>query len=117
HRVRVRVRGVISRGRRAGFPDTMSADPRRSVPSVDQLLRSDPARRGAEKFGRPLVKQALQEALADVRAEATAGRDAPGTEAILARALGSAARDYYGISEVINATGVVLHTGLGRAPL
>jgi L-seryl-tRNA(Ser) seleniumtransferase len=31
--------------------------------------------------------------------------------------LGNAARNFYGIGEVINATGVLLHTGLGRAPL
>lgn len=41
----------------------------------------------------------------------------PDDAVILARALGAAARSYYGLSEVINATGVILHTGLGRAPL
>jgi L-seryl-tRNA(Ser) seleniumtransferase len=35
----------------------------------------------------------------------------------MARALGLAARTYYGLASVINATGVILHTGLGRAPL
>jgi L-seryl-tRNA(Ser) seleniumtransferase len=84
---------------------------------VDVLLRSEPGRKAAAKFGRPLVKQALQTVLDDVREEAAAGEQVPAKDAILARAFGAAARNYYGISEVINATGVLLHTGLGRAPL
>src|SRR6266542_2265111 len=94
-----------------------SSDRRRSVPSLDALLRSAPARRGARKFGRPLVKHALRAQLEEIRRHAARGRPLPDEEVILARALGAAARSFYGISEVINATGVVLHTGLGRAPL
>jgi L-seryl-tRNA(Ser) seleniumtransferase len=96
----------------AGHPDG-----RRNVPSVDALLRSAPARKGGLKFGRPLVKHALQEVLAAVRSSAGDGEPIPQDAVILARALGTAARNFYGITEVINATGVVLHTGLGRAPL
>ena len=92
-------------------------DLRRGVPSLDALLRTVPARKGAEKFGRSLVKHALQKTLEEMRADAARGRAGPEIDAILARALGAAARDYYGISEVLNATGVLLHTGLGRAPL
>ena len=93
------------------------ADLRRRVTSVDALLRSAPARRAAEKFGRPLVKRALQHTLEGVRAEAADGGVIPPDPVILARAFGIAARASYGISEVVNATGVILHTGLGRAPL
>ena len=64
-----------------------------------------------------MVKRALQAAVAAIRSEVSGGAPLPETDAILARAIGSAARDYYGMSEVINATGVLLHTGLGRAPL
>jgi len=92
-------------------------DRRRAVPSVDVLLRSAAGRKGATKLGRPLVKQALVAALDDVRALAAAGSDVPADKDILARALGEAARSFAGLSEVLNATGVVLHTGLGRAPL
>jgi L-seryl-tRNA(Ser) seleniumtransferase len=52
-----------------------------------------------------------------VRGDAAAGGEVPSGEDILARALTAAARDAYGMQEVINATGVVLHTGLGRAPM
>jgi L-seryl-tRNA(Ser) seleniumtransferase len=92
-------------------------DLRRRLPSLDALLRSAPARRAASDFGRPLLKRALRAALDDVRAGAERGRPIPPDEEILARAAGAAAGDFYGIADVVNATGVILHTGLGRAPL
>ena len=94
-----------------------AVDSRRKIPSVDALLRSSPGKKAAEKFGQAVVKEALRETFADIRAEAARGAPIPEDAAILARAAGAAARNYYGISEVINATGVILHTGLGRAPL
>jgi L-seryl-tRNA(Ser) seleniumtransferase len=96
---------------------TEAADTRRSVPSLDALLRSAPGKRAIQKFGRPLVKHALQTSLAEVRGQAARGTAVPDEDQILARAVGMAARSYYGITEVINASGVILHTGLGRAPL
>ncbi len=98
-------------------PAPPASDVRRNVPSVDTLLRSAPGKKGITKFGRALVKQALHGTLDDLRAEAASGDPVPDDAVILARALGVAACNYYGLSEVINASGVVLHTGLGRAPL
>ena len=99
-------------------------DPRRSIPSVDALLRSPAGVKATKEFGRAVLKQTLSETLAEVRgatagsrrgrAEATAVPDA---DAILAQAVERAAHDLHGLDEVINASGVVLHTGLGRAPL
>lgn len=94
-----------------------NAGARRKLPSVDALLRSEPGRKGAEKFGRPLLKRAIRLVLDATRAEAARGREPPDDDTLLARALGLAARTYYGLSPVINATGVILHTGLGRAVL
>jgi len=51
-----------------------------------------------------------------MRQEAERGLPMP-DDVILARAINYAARNFYGISEVINASGVILHTGLGRAPI
>jgi L-seryl-tRNA(Ser) seleniumtransferase len=93
------------------------ADPRRRLPSIDALLRSDPARRAAERFGREVVRQALRIVLDGARSTTARGRDAPNTELLLVRAARLAARMSFGLSAVINATGVVLHTNLGRAPL
>jgi L-seryl-tRNA(Ser) seleniumtransferase len=94
-----------------------AADARRGLPSVDALLRSAPGQKAAGKFGRAIVKQSILSTLAGLRAEMERGDKVPEEGEIMARAIGGAARDYYGLSEVINASGVILHTGLGRAPL
>jgi L-seryl-tRNA(Ser) seleniumtransferase len=81
-------------------------DPRRSLPSVDRLIRALP------ELPRPLVTRAAR-LLLDVVRE---GGEAPPdwVEAVRARV----AKDDRGkLRRVINATGVVLHTNLGRAPL
>jgi L-seryl-tRNA(Ser) seleniumtransferase len=90
---------------------------RRRIPSVDALLRSEPGRKASAEFGRALVKRAVQEVLTSARAEAARGRQPPEDDVLMARAAGLAAITAYGLSGVINATGVILHTGLGRAPL
>jgi len=116
-RTRTAAKTAEGRGKAGTKPTPAAPDARRGVPSVDTLLRSGPGRKGVAKFGRAIVKQALNAALDEVRAAATSGEAVPEDAVILARALGAAARNYYGLSEVINASGVVLHTGLGRAPL
>ena len=93
------------------------ADERRSVPSVDSLLRTPPVRRAADVFGRPLLKYTLTEELGAVRRRAADGHAAPSPEDIVTSAITLASRIATGITPVINATGVVLHTNLGRAPL
>jgi L-seryl-tRNA(Ser) seleniumtransferase len=93
------------------------AGARRKIPSVDALLRSAPGRRAAASLGRPLLKAELARMLDVVRTAAARGIDPPQADVILARAFQSAATVAAGLSPVINATGVILHTGLGRAPL
>ncbi|GIU97630.1 MAG: hypothetical protein KatS3mg013_1433 [Actinomycetota bacterium] len=95
----------------------MAADVRRKLPSVDALLRSEAGRRAAASLGRPLLKLELVRALERHRERARAGGDLPDPDEVLAEAAGSAARILAGLTPVINATGVVLHTNLGRAPL
>ena len=89
----------------------------RRIPSVDALLRTDAAKRAGEQFGRPLVKHAIREELDGLRDAASRGTEPPDDEVVLARALRHAALSWYGLTSVLNATGVILHTGLGRAPL
>jgi L-seryl-tRNA(Ser) seleniumtransferase len=90
---------------------------RRSIPSVDALLRSAPGARIADAVGRPLLKQSLTTVLADLRADAANGVAPPEEDVILARAAQLASTVVSGLTPAINATGVILHTGLGRAPL
>jgi L-seryl-tRNA(Ser) seleniumtransferase len=94
-----------------------SASSRRAVPSVDALLRSGPGRKAAAEFGRTVVKRAVREVLDQARSAAARGREPEAADLLMARAAELAARTSFGLHPVINATGVVLHTGLGRAPL
>ncbi|MGZ8597704.1 MAG: L-seryl-tRNA(Sec) selenium transferase [Actinomycetota bacterium] len=94
-------------------------DARRSLPSVDSLLRSEPGSRAAATVGRPLLKHTVSAVLDEVRAGAGTAHDGerPTDDEILARAIATASRISVGLTPVINATGVILHTNLGRAPL
>ncbi len=81
---------------------------------MDRLLGSPAGRALAERHGRERAKAALREAAARWR-EAPAG---PPEDAILRDAEARlAGRPVPGPVRVVNATGVLLHTNLGRAPL
>lgn len=69
--------------------------------------------------GRTAVRAAAAGALAAARAAlATGGAAPPGPEALVAQVEAAlAAEPLGGLRPVINASGIVLHTGLGRAPL
>src|ERR671923_776590 len=93
-------------------------DRRRRLPSVDSLLRSEPGRRASDRFGRAVVRRAIRSVLDEARAASLRRRgEPPDEEVLLARAVALAARASSGLTPVINATGVILHTNLGRAPL
>lgn len=98
-------------------PRTAGPQARRRLPSVDAMLRSGPGQRASATFGRSLIKHAVSTTLAEVRSATQLGAEPPDDDAILARAIALASTTANGITRVINATGVVLHTGLGRAPL
>jgi L-seryl-tRNA(Ser) seleniumtransferase len=87
----------------------------RALPSVDELLQRPSLRPLLSAHPRPLAVAAVRKALADARARALAGDDAPFAEDEVHAALRSLARPR--LTPVHNATGVVLHTNLGRAPL
>jgi L-seryl-tRNA(Ser) seleniumtransferase len=93
------------------------ADVRRKIPSVDAVLRSEPGRRAAATLGRPLLKRTVTEVLEETRAAAARGREPPSEDNLLAQAARRASAIASGLTPVINATGVILHTNLGRAPL
>ncbi|MCB9851296.1 MAG: L-seryl-tRNA(Sec) selenium transferase [Phycisphaerales bacterium] len=91
----------------------------RALPSVDRLLGGERVRALLEQHPRALVVSALQAATDNARARILAGD--PHTldaDALLARAEEIVTqRAAPSLRRVLNATGVVLHTGLGRAPL
>jgi L-seryl-tRNA(Ser) seleniumtransferase len=87
------------------------SDPRRRVPRTDAVLADPRIAAAAVRLGKPLVKQAVTAAQQRVREGALPPDDV--VDATLA-ALPRAATT---LRPVLNATGVLLHTNLGRAPL
>ncbi len=95
----------------------------RELPSVDELLRTPAVAALSADHGSPAVTDGARAVLGRLRAEVASGLlDAPALQLALSgivaaieehlrRALGHSLRP------VINATGVILHTNLGRAPL
>jgi L-seryl-tRNA(Ser) seleniumtransferase len=89
----------------------MTTDPRRHVPRTDTLLADPQLAAAGERLGRGLVKGAVQRVQQRIRDGEVAPPDA--VDAVLA-ALPTTAGS---LRPVLNATGVLVHTNLGRAPL
>lgn len=91
---------------------------RRDLPSVDRLLQSQPATLMLQDFGRDLTIQALRAVLAEARAQALQDDSVPDPDQLLEntrRRLENWLAP--SLRPVINASGVIVHTNLGRAPL
>jgi L-seryl-tRNA(Ser) seleniumtransferase len=88
----------------------------RELPSVDRLLLQSPDL--IREYGRPLTTQTIRAVLADARAGAAGNGHPPSADDLLAAARQRlAALTTPSLQPVLNATGVILHTNLGRAPL
>ncbi len=96
----------------------MTTDLLRDLPSVDRLLQDERVQRLLAEEPRELVVQAAREALHAAR-ETLRGGTADDVVAELPRAVESRLRAALRpvLRRVVNATGVVIHTNLGRAPL
>jgi L-seryl-tRNA(Ser) seleniumtransferase len=103
---------------------TSKSDLYRLLPSVDELLKSAALAELQAREGQPAVAESVRAVLASVRDEINAGTLA--TQQVvelavtnlpqaIARHLSRAME--FSLKPVINATGVILHTNLGRAPL
>jgi len=95
----------------------------RLLPSVDELLRADAVQQLIRRFGHAATLQASREYIGSLRDEIASGHlqderlKAAVTDA--ARAIEQKLHSSlsYSLRPVINATGVILHTNLGRAPV
>ena len=89
------------------------------LPAVDGVLSSEDAAPLVEDWGRPLVLEAIRRALDGLRAEIAAGT---GPDVDVAAVLARTRTELAGVlgrgpRPVLNLTGTVIHTNLGRAPL
>lgn len=95
----------------------------RKLPSVDEVVRRSRLESLASQEGLIAVTDAARAVLASLRNEVAAGRlDQNGIELALSGLDQAVERQVhqalsYSLRTVINATGVILHTNLGRAPL
>ena len=95
----------------------------RNIPSVDLLLRQDRIAPLVAQTGRSIVTGILRLVLDDLRRDIAAGsleaasRDELTSTAVAmaVERLADTSKPYY--ARVVNATGIILHTGLGRAVL
>jgi L-seryl-tRNA(Ser) seleniumtransferase len=86
-------------------------DPRRATPRTDTVLADPRLQRACVLVGRELVKGAVREALDRCRAGEIAPQEVADAAYLLVPPTATTLRG------VINATGVLVHTNLGRAPL
>jgi len=90
----------------------------RQLPSVDQLLQVDDAPGWIASYGRPLTVAAIRFNLEQARANYRVEAALPDLDALIKRIEETlVAWTSPSLIPVINASGVVLHTNLGRAPL
>ncbi|GAB4402580.1 MAG: L-seryl-tRNA(Sec) selenium transferase [Anaerolineales bacterium] len=90
----------------------------RQLPSVYRLLQTPEAQAWVETFGHELTTEAIREALDEARDRVLAGEETPSAASVLASAQARLERLVAPtLRRAINATGVIIHTNLGRAPL
>jgi len=97
--------------------DTSRHDARRDLPSVEFLLQCGEAEVWISRWGRSQVTGAIQAVLGEARVAAEGGQPAADPQILLERVLRRLESDGPALRALVNATGVVLHTNLGRAPL
>ncbi|MGN6161407.1 MAG: L-seryl-tRNA(Sec) selenium transferase [Marmoricola sp.] len=89
----------------------MDADPRRATPRTDAVLTDPEVAARIDQLGRERVKSVVAEVLAACRR----GEVAPNQ--VVAAVLTALPSGASALRPVVNATGVIVHTNLGRAPL
>lgn len=93
-------------------------NPLSALPSVDALLRNRETALLIARFGRPLTLEALRTTLESLRSQYQPEATLPDTSQIVQFAAEQLERwTTPTLRSVINATGVIIHTNLGRAPL
>lgn len=93
-------------------------DELRKLPSVEKVLQDAEVQAAIAKNGRLLAVDIVRQVLDEARHEIESGQPCPTLETLLDRVLTHLATSGQPtLRRVINATGVIVHTNLGRAPL
>ncbi|HKH10874.1 MAG TPA: hypothetical protein VKA73_06995, partial [Rubrobacter sp.] len=96
--------------------ETGKTDLLRSLPAVDAVMRDPSGRTLAARHGRAPATAAVRETLEGLRRRILAGEGPEVSEKAVAETA-SNLLEGRGLRRVVNATGVVLHTNLGRSVL
>ncbi len=123
-------RADVNRGRRLSRPrfvcggGGVKQDMLRKLPSIDELMNTADVSRLANEHERQLIVKLARRAVDSLRSEIKEADDAAlaridtSPEAVAARVVAEVGREFApSLRHSINATGIVLHTGLGRAVL
>jgi len=90
----------------------------RKLPSIEKILESEEIQAEVDKYSRVLVTEAVQKVIATIREQLLQGDACPSGDKITAKIKQYLAQEGLALlRSVINGTGVILHTNLGRAPL
>lgn len=90
----------------------------RQIPSVEKILQTPELQTYIDSFSHPLVTWAIQQAVEKIREEVKKGRTQISSQEIVEKTKEIIIEQTSAsLKPVINATGVILHTNLGRAPL
>jgi L-seryl-tRNA(Ser) seleniumtransferase len=93
-------------------------DPRRALPGIDTLLGDPRLAAFRDSIAPEFLTSILRSVVDEERQSVAAGRSPLSTQALADKAVRRANQlREPSLKRVINATGVILHTGLGRAPL
>jgi L-seryl-tRNA(Ser) seleniumtransferase len=90
----------------------------RSLPSVDKLISDERIKHLGASYSRPFVVEVVRQVLEESRLSISRGEPAPSSDSLV-KSVSDRVQTLAepSLRPVINATGVVLHTNLGRAPL
>ena len=90
----------------------------RKLPSVEKVLAADEMQPQIARYSRTLVTRAAQDVLAAIRKHISGGAACPSLDGVFNRIKELLNKQWPAfLSPVINGTGIIIHTNLGRAPL
>lgn len=90
----------------------------RKLPSIEKILERAEIQAEVDKYSRLLVTRAVQEVIAIIREQILQGNTCPSGDEVINKIKQHLAQEGLALLQpVINGTGVILHTNLGRAPL